>query len=68
MDKQYNARRTTRVTISVDTGLHRLALLRRRGVSQLQDDVFDSALPSAQELAAQAARPASHGQDSGHAR
>jgi hypothetical protein len=66
MDKQYNARLATRVTTSVDTRLRQLALLRRRSISHVLDDVLDSALPSAHELAAQVARLASDSQDNGH--
>jgi hypothetical protein len=66
MDKRYNARLATRVTTSVDTRLRQLALLRRRSISHVLDDVLDSALPSVQELAAQVARLASDSQDSGH--
>jgi hypothetical protein len=66
MDKQYTARLATRVTTSVDARLRQLALLRRRRISHVLDDVLDSALPSAQDLAAQVARLASDSQDSGH--
>ena len=66
MGKQYSVRLATRVTTSVDSRLRQLALLRRRRISHVLDDVLDSALPSAQELAAQVARLASNSQDSGH--
>lgn len=66
MGKQYSVRLATRVTTSVDSRLRQLALLRRRRISHVLDDVLDSALPSAQELAEQVARLASDSQDSGH--
>jgi hypothetical protein len=66
MGKQCSVRLATRVTTSVDSRLRQLALLRRRRISHVLDDVLDSAPPSAQELAAQVARLASDSQDSGH--
>jgi hypothetical protein len=66
MDKQYNARLATRVTTSVDTRLRQLALLSRRRISHVLDDVLDSALPTAQDLAARVARLADDSQDRGH--
>ena len=62
MTKQYTARLAT----SVDTRLRQLALLHRRRISHVLDDVLDSALPTAQDLAAQVARLANDSQDSGH--
>ena len=67
MTKAYTARLATRVTTSVDTRLRQLALLRRRRISHVLDDVLDAALPSAEELSAQLARRASANQDH-HAR
>jgi len=66
MRKQYTARLATRVTTSVDTRLRQLALLHRRRISHVLDDVLDSALPTAQDLAAQLARLASDSQDTAH--
>ena len=70
MDKQYTARLAARVTTSVDTRLRQLALLSRRRVSHVLDDVLDSALPTARDLAAQLAELAgdSHSEDTHGAR
>ena len=67
MTKAYTARLATRVTTSVDTRLRQLALLSRRRISHVLDDVLDAALPSAEDLSAQLARRADPGQDH-HAR
>ena len=67
MTKAYTARLATRVTTSVDTRLRQLALLSRRRISHVLDDVLDAALPSAEDLSAQLARRASPSQDP-HAR
>jgi hypothetical protein len=56
--KSYDARLATRITSSVDTRLRQLALLHRRRISHLLDDVLDQALPSAEDLAARFAHPA----------
>jgi hypothetical protein len=61
--KSYTARLATRVTTSVDIRLRQLALLSRRCVSHVLDDVLDAALPSAEDLSAQLARRASPGRD-----
>jgi hypothetical protein len=61
--KAYTARLATRVTTSVDTRLRQLALLSRRRISHVLDDVLDAALPSAEDLSAQLARRASPNQD-----
>jgi len=50
--KTYDARLATRITSSVDTRLRQLALLHRRRISHLLDDVLDAALPSSEDLAA----------------
>ena len=63
MTKRYTARLATRVTTSVDTRLRQLALLSRRRISHVLDDVLDAALPSAEDLSAQLTRSASPGQD-----
>jgi hypothetical protein len=65
--KSYTARLATRVTTSVDTRLRQLALLSRRRISHVLDDVLDAALPSAEDLSAQLVRRADPGQDH-HAR
>jgi hypothetical protein len=49
--KTYDARLATRITSSVDSRLRQLALLDRRRISHLLDDVLDMALPSAEDLA-----------------
>jgi hypothetical protein len=67
MAKLYTARLATRVTTSVDTRLRQLALLSRRRISHVLDDVLDAALPSAEDLSAQLARRGSTGQEH-HAR
>ena len=58
MTKAYTARLATRVTTSVDTRLRQLALVSRRRISHVLDDVLDAALPSAEDLSAQLARRA----------
>ena len=63
MTKRYTARLATRVTTSVDTRLRQLALLSRRRISHVLDDVLDAALPSAEDLSAQLARRASPSQE-----
>ncbi len=67
MTKSYTARLATRVTPSVDTRLRQLALLSRRRISHVLDDVLDAALPSAADLSAQLARRAGASQEH-HAR
>ena len=66
MSKHYTARLATRLTTSVDTPLRQLALLHRRRISHVLDDVLDSALPTTGDLAAQLARLASDSQDTAH--
>jgi len=61
--KTYTARLATRVTANVDTRLRQFALLSRRRLSHVLDDVLDSALPSAEELSAEFARRAGHGRN-----
>jgi hypothetical protein len=51
--KTYNARLATRLTSSVDSRLRQFALLRRRRISHLLDEVLDQALPTTQDLAGQ---------------
>ena len=63
MTKAYTARLATRVTTSVDTRLRQLALLSRRRISHVLDDVLDAALPSAEDLSAQLAHRASPNQE-----
>ena len=63
MTKAYTARLATRVTTSVDTRLRQLALVSRRRISHVLDDVLDATLPSAEDLSAQLARRASSGQE-----
>jgi hypothetical protein len=54
--KTYSARLATRITTSVDIRLRQLALLQRRRISHLLDDLLDAALPTGEDLAAQFAR------------
>jgi hypothetical protein len=54
--KTYDARLATRITTSVDTRLRQLALLQRRRISHLLDDLLDAALPTSEDLAAQFVR------------
>src|SRR5215472_6757304 len=61
--KTYNARLATRITASTDARLRQLALITRRRISHVLDDVLDAALPTAEELAARLSRLASTGQD-----
>ena len=63
MTKAYTARLATRVTSNVDTRLRQLALVSRRRISHVLDDVLDAALPSAEDLSAQLARRARTGQE-----
>ena len=56
MTKTYDARLATRITTSVDSRLRQLALLRRRRISHLLDELLDAVLPTGQDLAAQFAR------------
>ncbi len=56
MTKSYNARLATRITAGVDSRLRQLALLRRRRISHLLDDILDTALPTTEDLAAQFTR------------
>jgi hypothetical protein len=51
--KNYTARLEARLTPSVDTRLRQLAVLHRRRISHLLNDVLDAALPTSEDLAAQ---------------
>jgi hypothetical protein len=64
--KTYSARLATRVTTSVDTRLRQLALLSRRRISHVLDDVLDAALPTAEDLSRQLARLAHQPPEAGH--
>ena len=61
LTKIYNARLGLRITANVDARLHQLALVRRRRLSHVLDDVLDAALPPAEDLTAQLAELASTG-------
>jgi hypothetical protein len=65
LTKIYNARLGIRITASVDARLRQLALIRRRRLSHVLDDVLDAALPPAEDLTAQLART---GKDTTHGR
>jgi hypothetical protein len=66
MTKTYNARLATRITTSVDARLRQLALLSRRRISHVLDEVLDSALPTAEDLSTQLARVAGSEQEMSH--
>ena len=66
LTKIYNARLGIRITASVDARLRQLALIRRRRLSHVLDDVLDAALPPAEDLTAQLAELASTGRKSCH--
>lgn len=59
MTKTYDTRLATRITSSVDARLRQLALVRRKRLSHLLNDVLDAALPTAEDLTTQLARLAS---------
>jgi hypothetical protein len=54
--KTYDTRLGTRITASVDARLRQLALVRRRRLSHVLDDVLDAALPTTEDLTTQLAR------------
>lgn len=56
MTKVYDARLATRITTSVDTRLRQLALVSRRRISHVLDDVLDAALPTTEDLTARFTR------------
>jgi hypothetical protein len=64
--KTYNARLGTRITANVDARLRQLALIRRRRLSHVLDDVLDAALPTAEDLRTQMARLANPGRQARH--
>lgn len=66
MAKTYNARLGTRITVSVDARLRQLALVRRRRLSHVLDDVLDAALPTAEDLTTQLRRLASARHEARH--
>lgn len=66
MTKTYSVRLGTRITRSVDARLRQFALLRRRRLSHVLDDVLDSALPTAEDLTQQLARLATPEQEAAH--
>jgi type IV secretion system protein VirD4 len=49
----YSARLATRITPGVDTRLRQLALVRRRRINHVLDEVLDAALPTAADLITQ---------------
>ena len=63
MAKTYNARLGTQITENAGTRLRQLALIRRRRLSHVLDDVLDAALPTAADLTAQLGRLASAGRE-----
>lgn len=60
MPKSYTARLVARVTPDVRDRLCLLALLSRRRVGHVLDDVLDAALPAAETLSAELARRAAN--------
>lgn len=50
MTKTYSTRLATRITPGVDARLRQLALVRRRRISHVLDEVLDAALPTAADL------------------
>jgi hypothetical protein len=66
--KNYSARLATRITPSVDARLRQLALVRRRRISHVLDEVLDAALPKSADLITQMAILGSDEQDTGHGR
>ena len=63
MTKTYDARLGTRITANVDARLRQLALIRRRRLSHVLDDVPGAALPTAADLTAQLRRLARAGRE-----
>ena len=66
MTRTYSARLGTRITENVDARLRQLALIRRRRLSHVLDDVPGAALPTAADLTAQLGRLASAGREARH--
>ena len=66
MTKTYTARLGTRITENVDARLRQLALIRRRRLSHVLDDVLGAALPTAADLTAQLGRLASARSEARH--
>ena len=66
MTKTYGARLGTRLTENVDARQRQLALIRRRRLSHVLDDVLDAALPTAADLTAQLRRLASARREARH--
>jgi hypothetical protein len=54
--KACNARLCMRITENVDSRLRNLALVRRRRLSHVLDDVLDAALPTADDLTVEPGR------------
>ena len=68
MTKNYSAGLATRITPGVDARLRQLALLRRRRISHVLDEVLDAALPGAADLIMQMASLADQDEEAGHGR
>ena len=68
LTKIYNARLGIRITGGVDARLRQLALIRRRRLSYVLDDVLDAALPSPEDLTALLAQLADTSKDAAHGR
>ena len=66
--KAYSARLATRITPGVDTRLRQLALVRRRRISHVLDEVLDAALPTAGDLLTEMASLGRDEQEAGDGR
>ena len=66
MTKTYTARLGTRITENAGARLRQLALIRRRRISHVLDDVPGAALPTAADLTAQPGRLASARSEARH--
>lgn len=66
MTKTYSTRIATRISASVDARLRQLALVSHRRINHVLDDLLDSALPTAEDLAARLVRAASADEETGH--
>ncbi len=68
MTKNYSARLATRITPGVDARLRQLALVRRRRISHVLDEVLDAALPKAADLIAEMTSLGSAGEEAADGR
>jgi hypothetical protein len=66
--KTYSARLATRITPGVDARLRQLALVRRRRINHVLDEVLDAALPKAADLITEMASLGRDEQEADHGR